>query len=213
MKSNYFITLILQEVNRRYKLLLRLLDTRSHLSLENKLLIYKTILKPMWMYELELWGSAKPSNLKRIQTLQSRILRKITNAPFYVFNHTLHKDLSIPFVHDLAIKSYNKFHDKLNPHPNPLVQNLSQPHLLKKLWPRDLIQQEWRHWSEFFTLAFVLTIKFTSCLICTVVINKVVIKKKITLFNWYILSSIFSRYKFFTVLNNVIIVKSLFLTV
>jgi hypothetical protein len=39
-----------QGVNRRYKLLLRLLDTRSHLSLENELLIYKTILKLMLTY-------------------------------------------------------------------------------------------------------------------------------------------------------------------
>jgi hypothetical protein len=135
--------------NRRYKLLRRLLDTRSNLSLENKLLIYKTILKPMWTYGLKLWGSAKPSNLKRIQTLLSRILRIITKAPFYVSNHTLHKDLYIPFVHDLAIESYNKVHNRLNPHPNPLVQNLSLPHLLdnpprrlKRLWPRDLIQQQ-----------------------------------------------------------------------
>ena len=57
-----------------------LLDTRSHLPLENKLLIYKTILKPMWTYGLELWGSAKPSNIKII-------LRKITNASFCLQPH------------------------------------------------------------------------------------------------------------------------------
>jgi hypothetical protein len=68
--TNYY-KLLYTNYNRRYKLLLRLLDTRSHLSLENKLLIYRTILKPMWTYGLELWGSAKPSNLKRIQTLPS----------------------------------------------------------------------------------------------------------------------------------------------
>jgi hypothetical protein len=69
----------------------------------------------MWTYGLGLWGSAKPLNLKRIQTLQSRILGKITNAPFYVSNYTLHKELNIHFVHDLAIESYDKS-------PNPLVQ-------------------------------------------------------------------------------------------
>jgi hypothetical protein len=53
----------------------------------------------MWTYGLELWGSAKPSNLKRIQTLQARILRKITNAPFHVSDHTLLIDLNIPFAY------------------------------------------------------------------------------------------------------------------
>jgi hypothetical protein len=39
-----------------------------------------------------------------------------------VSNHTLHKDLHIPFVHDLAIETYNKGHNRLQPHPNPLVK-------------------------------------------------------------------------------------------
>jgi hypothetical protein len=31
--------------------------------------------------------------------------KKIINATFYVSNHTPHKDLNIPFDHDLAIES------------------------------------------------------------------------------------------------------------
>jgi hypothetical protein len=55
--------------------------------------------------------------------------------------------LNIPFVHELAIDSYNKFHNRLNPHPNPLVPEPTEPNLphnpprrLKRQWPRDLIQ-------------------------------------------------------------------------
>jgi hypothetical protein len=68
-------------------------------------------------YGLELWGSAEPSNSKPFNPSE-----KITKAPFYV---SLDKDLNIPFVHDLPIESYNKFHNSLN----PPVQNLSLPHL------------------------------------------------------------------------------------
>jgi hypothetical protein len=82
-------------------------------------------------------------------TLQYRILRNITNAPFFVPIHTLHKDLNIPFVHDLAIESYNKFHNEINAHSNPLVEQLTAPNLphnppgrLKRQWPRNLIQQQ-----------------------------------------------------------------------
>jgi hypothetical protein len=91
----------------------------------NKLLLYTTIIKPIWTYGLELWGSTKPSNLRRIQSLQSKILRKIVDAPFYVSNLTLHKDLKVPFVIDLASSRYQKFHSTLHLHPNPLVQSLS----------------------------------------------------------------------------------------
>jgi hypothetical protein len=36
--------------------------------------------------KLELWVSTKPSNLRRIQSLQSKILRKTDHAPLYVSN-------------------------------------------------------------------------------------------------------------------------------
>jgi hypothetical protein len=75
-----------------------LLGRRSKLSLENKLLLYKCVLKPVWTYGIQLWGCAKPSHTQIIQRLQSKILRLITNAPWYVSNFTLHNDLHIPFL-------------------------------------------------------------------------------------------------------------------
>jgi hypothetical protein len=75
-----------------------LLGRKSKLSLENKTLIYKCILKPIWTYGIQLWGCAKASNTKIIQRLKSNVLRTITNAPWYVSNFTLHNDLHIPFI-------------------------------------------------------------------------------------------------------------------
>jgi hypothetical protein len=37
-----------------------LLGRRSRLSLSNKLLLYKSILKPIWTYGIQLWGTALP---------------------------------------------------------------------------------------------------------------------------------------------------------
>jgi hypothetical protein len=37
----------------------------------NKLLLYNTIIKPIWTYGLELWGSTKPSNLRRIPPIKN----------------------------------------------------------------------------------------------------------------------------------------------
>jgi hypothetical protein len=39
-----------------------LLGPKSKLSTSNKLLIYKTILKPIWTYGIQLWGTASTSN-------------------------------------------------------------------------------------------------------------------------------------------------------
>jgi hypothetical protein len=41
-----------------------LLGRKSKLSTSNKLLIYKTILKPIWTYGIQLWGTASTSNTR-----------------------------------------------------------------------------------------------------------------------------------------------------
>jgi hypothetical protein len=40
-----------------------LLGRKSNLAVENKLLIYRTIIIPIWTYGLELWGCASKSNI------------------------------------------------------------------------------------------------------------------------------------------------------
>jgi len=64
--------------NKRDKLVNR---KKSHLSIENKLLIYKAVIKSIWSYGIELWCSASKSNIVIRQRSQSKILRAITNAP------------------------------------------------------------------------------------------------------------------------------------
>jgi len=71
---------------------------KSHLSTENKLLIYKAVIKPIWSYGIELWGCASKSNIVIMQRSEPKILRAIANALWYVMNHTLHANFNIPYV-------------------------------------------------------------------------------------------------------------------
>ena len=73
---------------------------------------------------MQIWGCAKPSQVRTIQASQSITLRLIASAPWYVTNETLHNDLRIPTVDQLAKLYYNRFHSKLQHHPNPLVTPL-----------------------------------------------------------------------------------------
>ena len=41
-----------------------ILGRKSELSIENTLLIYKTILKPIWTYGITLWSTAINSNIE-----------------------------------------------------------------------------------------------------------------------------------------------------
>jgi hypothetical protein len=90
-----------------------LLGRKSQLSLANKLLLYKCVLKPVWTYGSQLWGCAKSSHTKIIQRLQSKILRSITNVPWYVSNFILYNDLRIPFVATEINRLSHLYHHRL----------------------------------------------------------------------------------------------------
>ena len=68
-----------------------LLGRRSQLSLSSKILRYKCVLKPVWTYGIQLWGCANPSHTQILQRFQSKLLRTLANAPWYVFKLQLHQ--------------------------------------------------------------------------------------------------------------------------
>jgi hypothetical protein len=61
----------------------------------NKLLIYKAILKPIWTYGIQLWGTASTSNIEILERFQSKALSMIVDAPWYVPNTVIRRDLQI----------------------------------------------------------------------------------------------------------------------
>jgi len=129
-----------KQIDLRYKELYWLFGRSSHLSINNKLL-YKTVIAPIWTYGLELCGCASKSNIVIIQRFQSKLLRAIVNAPWYITNAMIHSDLDIPTVQDVIHDRSNKHRAKLQSHPNPLLQKISRdniPRRLKRKWPTDL---------------------------------------------------------------------------
>ena len=56
-----------------------IIGRKSQLSLENKLL-YKAILKPIWAYGIQPWGTASNPNIDILERFQAKVLRIITGA-------------------------------------------------------------------------------------------------------------------------------------
>jgi hypothetical protein len=102
-----------KQANINMKQLNWLLGRKSNLAIENKLLIYKMIIIPIWTYGMELWGCASKSNISIIQRSQSKILRMIVDAPWYVSNATLLAGLGISNVQDAIHQKCNKHHTTL----------------------------------------------------------------------------------------------------
>jgi len=72
------ITTKQKQLDLKLRNLYGIIGCKSQLPLENKLLVYKVILKPVWTYGIQLWGTASNSNLEILELFQSKALRTIT---------------------------------------------------------------------------------------------------------------------------------------
>jgi len=90
-----------KQIDLNFKELYWLLGRKSPLSLENKVLVHKAAMKPIWAFGIELWVYASNSSIAILQSCLSKVLRSMAKAPWYVSNFTLHNDLGIPFIKDV----------------------------------------------------------------------------------------------------------------
>lgn len=101
-----------------------LIGRKSKLA-KKKTLLYKALLKPIWTYGIQLYETASVTNIKKIQTFQSSTLRCIMNAPWYVNNHSIHRDIQMDTVINV-VKQYSlNYHQRILNHPNSLAASLS----------------------------------------------------------------------------------------
>lgn len=102
-----------------------LLGGKSYLALENKVLIYKSILKPVWLYGIQLWGAAAKSNINIIERYQAKVLRSMVDAPWFVPNEVIRCDLSVPLVREEIKNVFTRYKNRLHEHSNPLALELT----------------------------------------------------------------------------------------
>jgi hypothetical protein len=128
---------IVQKARQQFYKLRHILHRQSKTPIHLKRLIYTLYIKPIWQYACSIWNSASHTHIHKIQVLQNRILRMALNAPWYIRNTTIHKDIQLPFVIETLHKSYSRHHSSLTDHPNPIIrhipQNMPPPRHLRRL--------------------------------------------------------------------------------
>lgn len=103
-----------------------IIGPNSTLPLEYKVLLYKSVLRPIWTYAIQLWGTACASNIQKLQRRQSRLLRLIVGAPWYIRNENIHRDLNVSTVQEEIMNYSRKYLNKLQNHPNSYARDLLQ---------------------------------------------------------------------------------------
>lgn len=123
-----------EELNIKYRKMYWLMGRNSELTIHNKLLLYRQMLKPIWTYGIQLWGCTKKTNVQIIQCFQNKVLRGIVNAPWYIRNDNLHRDLRMEYVSEEIQKQARKHVQRLSRHQNADIRRmLDTPNAVRRL--------------------------------------------------------------------------------
>lgn len=94
------------------KLLYPLIHRKSKLSIDNKILIFKTALRPIYTYACILFDTIAATHLKKLQVLQNRILKMIYDLPWHYRTANLHEQDEIELVQDFCDRLRQNFYNR-----------------------------------------------------------------------------------------------------
>lgn len=96
-----------------------IIGTKSKLSPQSKILLYKQIIAPVWQYALPLWGAlTSNTQFQRIEAAQSKLIRKILKAGRYTRNQVLRDAYNIKSINEIYSEASNRLATSLASHPN-----------------------------------------------------------------------------------------------
>jgi hypothetical protein len=95
----------------------------SPLTIPNKILLYKLLLRSMITYAAPIWSSTSLTNYRHLQVYQSKCLRVIADFPQRTRISNLHTHLQIIPIRQFIYHLTDKFFVSCPVHPNPLIRN------------------------------------------------------------------------------------------
>ncbi|GFY09596.1 uncharacterized protein TNCV_380912 [Trichonephila clavipes] len=101
-----------------------LIGRNSHLSIENKVLLYTAVMRPILAYASPVWGYAAKTYINILDTLQSSLTRMIVKATRYMRNDDIRNALKITRFKSHIQKIAINFFDDLPATNNYNMQNL-----------------------------------------------------------------------------------------
>jgi hypothetical protein len=102
-----------ERVNKAIGMLYPLISRNSALSVDNKLLLYKAVIRPSWSYGCPIYGSAAATNLKRLQIAQNKVLKMCQNLHWRTNTDNVHKLAGVEKVNEHILKLTESFLNRL----------------------------------------------------------------------------------------------------
>ena len=113
------------EFSPRVRTLYLLLNKNSGMSTSNKLLIYKTVIRPVITYACPAWSLTSRINLNKLQVLQNKFLRFVRKYPRYAAVKQMYEELNIEIIVSLVRRLIINFYIRIDATANILFENLN----------------------------------------------------------------------------------------
>lgn len=119
---------------------------RANLPLRVKIGVYKTYIRPRLTYAAPAWYALTSTPLRnRLASQQSLSLRTIVNAPRFVRNATIQRDLRFEkleeFIRRLSKMMFKRVDESSLPHIHGMAPHHARPPDMKQM-PRDLVEED-----------------------------------------------------------------------
>ena len=108
-----------------FKALYPLLHSRSKLSNANKMMLYKTVIRPKIAYASPVWFGMSQSNMHKLQVTQNKILKSIHGLPRRFPTRILHEISRIDLVKDYVHRQSENFFSKCSSSNYTLIRQLA----------------------------------------------------------------------------------------
>lgn len=129
LKYDKHVNNIIEKVDRSTKALYSLLNRRSKLSIKNKSLVVKCIIRPMLTYAAAVWGNCAKSHRKRLQVKQNKLLKMVHNLDPWYPTDDLHKLAGVDTIDASIEKATRTFRTSCGMSTNPLIEALLRQQL------------------------------------------------------------------------------------
>ena len=95
------------------------------------------MIKPILLYASPAWTAVRKTHRSKLQIFQNKTLRRITNAPWYVRNKIIHRDLNIESIDSAILSASHNYKTSIekSDHDN-LKDIISYDHIVEQKYKR-----------------------------------------------------------------------------
>ncbi|KAG5673197.1 hypothetical protein PVAND_003264 [Polypedilum vanderplanki] len=104
---------VIAKANTAIKILYPLINRYSKLHVNNKITIYKLAIRPILTYAMPALTEMAPSHIRKIQTIQNKVIKMILNRPWFESTDEIHRVTNLPRIDCFIEKLTKNFHSKL----------------------------------------------------------------------------------------------------